>query len=228
MKLIELTNNLFAKVDDEDYENLNNYNWFAGKSSKGGWYAHCNYEGKSYVQMHIFLLGRKKGFEIDHIDGDGLNNCKNNLRFVTRSTNVYNKPSRNKYGVAGISYEHNKWVVKIQKNYISENLGRFEDFESAVFARRAAEIKLYGFHPNVNLQKYKERNEDLSLRRRFKNKTYLCNHKYITVTKINNKLYYRVQLQKDGKNKQFVRKKLESALFARNNELLKRNIKIPD
>lgn len=89
--------------------------------------------------------------EIDHINGIRDDNRIENLREVTRIENTKNsaKQSTNTSGVTGVSWNsaRNKWVSYINTCKRRIALGYFNDFEEAVAARKAAEIK-YGYHPN--------------------------------------------------------------------------------
>jgi len=110
--------------------------------------------GKSYPAHRIawlYIHGYMPEFEIDHIDGDGLNNKLSNLREVTHAENCKNKRQSilNKSGCTGVSIhkETGKWRARIRdgKKYFS--LGLFANIEDAITARKNAEIK-HGYHPN--------------------------------------------------------------------------------
>jgi hypothetical protein len=91
MKEIKLTRGLFAIVDDENYEELNKYKWKAKKDNKT-FYAIRNKltpEGKEVI-MHRQVAGCKTGEIVDHIDRNGLNNQKSNLRKCSMAENVRN------------------------------------------------------------------------------------------------------------------------------------------
>ncbi len=93
MKRIKLTQGKFALVDDEDYDYLSKFKWYA-YCSRGIFYAgRTEYiNGKGHIlQMHVTLLGRKMGAEIDHKNRNGLDNRKENLRFSTHSENCRNR-----------------------------------------------------------------------------------------------------------------------------------------
>lgn len=89
--------------------------------------------------------------EIDHIDGDRMNNRISNLRAVTRSENCRNRGIRsdNTSGRVGVYWAENikKWRARITVHGQETRLGSFEKFEDAVSAREAAE-KVMGFHEN--------------------------------------------------------------------------------
>jgi hypothetical protein len=88
--------------------------------------------------------------QIDHLNRNGSDNRIDNLREVSQSENLKNKrkQSNNTSGVVGVCWDirHNKWRAKITENRRIIHLGRFDTFEEAVEARRAAEVK-YCFSP---------------------------------------------------------------------------------
>ena len=89
--------------------------------------------------------------EIDHIDGNRANNRLSNLRHVSCTENRHNigRSRRNKSGVMGVFWEESrgKWKAYIRINNVQDNIGRYDTFEEAVAARKAAEVR-YGFHHN--------------------------------------------------------------------------------
>ncbi|MEQ1950960.1 HNH endonuclease [Mesorhizobium yinganensis] len=89
--------------------------------------------------------------QVDHEDGDTLNNRLLNLRDVTGQQNQMNMktPSNNTSGHIGVVWDKakQKWAARIKHERRHINLGRFNDFDAAVAARKEAEIK-YGFHQN--------------------------------------------------------------------------------
>ena len=90
---------------------------------------------------------RPQGSTLDRIDVDG-NYCKENCKWSDYTEQRYNtrKRSDNSSGRTGVHYNRKlgKWVVRIQKNGESRYLGAFSDFNSAVEARKQAEIDVYG------------------------------------------------------------------------------------
>ena len=75
MKLIKLTQDKFAKVDDEDFEYLNQFKWYAKKSRNTYYVTRGAFNGKnmSSIYMHREVMKTPKGTLVDHIDHDGLN-----------------------------------------------------------------------------------------------------------------------------------------------------------
>ena len=140
MREIQLTQGQVALVDDEDFEWLNQWKWFAYASkTRKVFYAARQLprvNGKQFTfYMHHEIIGRPpKGFEVDHRNGRGTDNQRHNLRHVTRRQNCQNRKnviSSSKY--PGVSwYERGKkWQVHIVINGTNKYLGRFVDEEKA-------------------------------------------------------------------------------------------------
>lgn len=98
----------------------------------------------------LYMVGRE-ALEIDHVNGDRLDNRWCNLREVTSSENRRNMglSKANKSGVSGVYFypRYQKWEVTITRGGVHEYLGRYQDLGEAVAIRRRAEIDL-DFHPN--------------------------------------------------------------------------------
>src|SRR6185369_4370410 len=94
MKEIQLTQGKVALVDDEDYEGLSAFTWHAYCNQNGGWYARSSSlsrkNGGKHLWMHRLILNCPNGKQVDHKDGDGLNNQRYNLREATQAQNMYN------------------------------------------------------------------------------------------------------------------------------------------
>lgn len=99
----------------------------------------------------VYMTGQRHEGEIDHIDGDRANNRWVNLRGVTRRENGRNqaKPKHNTSGVVGVTFDTKagRWMANIMVSGRTKTLGRFDMFEDAVAARKAAEVR-FDFHPN--------------------------------------------------------------------------------
>lgn len=150
---IPLTRGQVAIIDVEDWHLIKDYKWSATWChGKKGYYATTNIpDGKGKYKntgMHRLILGAKKGEVVDHINGHGLNNTRDNLRIVTTRENNINKKlySHNTSGIAGITLdkECNKWRVRINTEEKRITVGRFDNFQDAVYARKKAEEKYYG------------------------------------------------------------------------------------
>ncbi len=120
---------LCALVDDDDYQWLNQWNWSAISTRRGnGGYAVRNEAGTS-ILMHRLIVGVTRGQEIDHINGNGLDNRRANLRIASRSTNMLNRQWR-RPGTRGVGQDNrDKWVCSIRL--------KFDKQEDAIAARCA-------------------------------------------------------------------------------------------
>lgn len=108
MKYITLTRGYRTAVDDEDFRKLNESKWSAliqKKIHKTVVYAVRSPSKYPISRMHRLILGAPKEFQVDHKDGDTLNNQKSNLRLVTNQQNQFNCGSKNnKTGFKGVHY----------------------------------------------------------------------------------------------------------------------------
>ena len=103
-----------TKIDKKDYAKVSKYTWNIEKkpNQMRNFYVAC---GHLRMYLHQFLMGKKQGFVIDHIDRDILNNRRYNLRFATLIQNARNRTIKSKSGISGINWEKssNKWKVSI-------------------------------------------------------------------------------------------------------------------
>jgi hypothetical protein len=162
MKEIKLTQGKVALVDDEDYEYLNQFNWCAIKCG-GLFYArrHENNNGKyRKVFMHRFILDAPVGYEVDHINHNGLDNQRNNIRICTISQNRSNAQSRGSSVYLGVCIMKIKYKNKtysyitahIAKNKKSKHLGVFKTEEEAALAYDNAAREYHGEFANLNFK----------------------------------------------------------------------------
>ena len=160
MKRIWLTAAKFALVDDADYEWLNQWKWCA-MSVKRNFYAvrrSPRKEGKQYtILMHRLILGliNSDGKQADHIDGNGLNNQRRNLRIATNQENHFNsakhKHSSSKFKGVSWDVKRRKWETQIMLNGKRIFLGYFQDEIEAAKAYDKAAIKYFGQFARPNL-----------------------------------------------------------------------------
>ena len=140
MKQILLTQGKFALVDEDIYELVKDYKWYAHKE-KNTFYAvrqsrmRDDPEGKQHmIFLHHVVIGKpSKGFDVDHIDGNGLNNQRINLRIVTRRKNLQNRISHRNGRLAGTTYNKHakKWLAQILINGERKHLGYFTTEQEA-------------------------------------------------------------------------------------------------
>ena len=152
MKEIPLTQGKASVVDDEDYDELSIFKWFAHKQVKapGTYYAERNIHttpGKRKpLAMHIAIMNPPAGYQVDHRDGNGLNNQRYNLRVCVCSQNQANARKRVdcSSGAKGVSRKHGKWVARIQVNKKRVHLGFFPTVEQAAGAYKTAAKEYFG------------------------------------------------------------------------------------
>lgn len=162
MKEIPLTQGQIALVDDEDYEWINQWKWCASFKPRynfgaGAYMAVRNKKinGKvRYYSMHRVIMGAESGDEVDHINGNTLDNRRENLRLVSRSQNNMNKrkQSNNKSGYKGV-YQNKtsgRWVAQIIVRKKKYNLGAYATPEEAHEAYKAAALELHGEFARVD------------------------------------------------------------------------------
>lgn len=159
MKEIPLTQGKVALVDDADAAIVAPYKWYASRH-RGTFYARTDTGGRLVrrrLAMHrvILGLGAGDGREVDHINGNGLDNRRANLRICTHAENLRNRgPQRNnRSGYKGVSlHPDGKWTAHISING-SRNvryLGLFSTPEDAARAYDAAARDLFGEYARLN------------------------------------------------------------------------------
>lgn len=133
MKEIKLTKGHVALVDDEDFEYVNRVKWRVLPSGNI-FYAtrsiQINYKKKNILMHRLILRLRKNSCHVDHINGNGLDNRKINLRIVNRNQNMRNLTRtriNNTSGYRGVSYDkrEQKWIAYIYLNGKQKKLGRY-------------------------------------------------------------------------------------------------------
>lgn len=128
-------------VDEADYLFLQQYTWSTyGPTRK---YAQTRIAGR-LTKLHRLLCSEALD-DVDHIDGNPLNNSRQNLRAATRSQNMHNAKSRggsSKY--KGVSFRKGRWDAYITVNYHRHYLGRFSTEYEAAKAHAEAGLRLVG------------------------------------------------------------------------------------
>lgn len=153
MRTIGLTQGKKALVDDEDYDYLNQWKWYYRSDRRGG-YASRNQNSSEYIKysqrktinMVWAIISRPKGLEVDHINGDKLDNRKINLRLVTRSQNLTNQQvyRRNNFGYKGIVKYGDRWLARIRVKNKLINLGVYKELKIAALAYNIGSIGYHG------------------------------------------------------------------------------------
>jgi hypothetical protein len=158
VKTIPLTKGKVAIVDDVDYGYLMQWTWHVAKGVR--YAARCprlvDNSNAHIIYMHRVVADRMTllGSCIDHIDGNGLNNSRSNLRLATDSQNKANRgPQRdNTSGYKGVTWDkgRRRWHAQIKQQYRNIFLGRFTDIVDAAKAYNEAALKYYGEFAYLN------------------------------------------------------------------------------
>lgn len=159
MKEIQLTQGKFALVDDDDYERLSQFKWQATKASaKHVWYAGSNFkteEGSRWLRMHRLIMKATRGQDVDHIDGNGLNNTKANLRVCRHQDNMRNRrPMIGRNQFKGVYFEKDgrqqPWRAHIKCDGKQRRIGRFSSAEDAATAYNFVAWEFFGEFARFN------------------------------------------------------------------------------
>jgi len=149
MRTIQLTQGFSTVVDDEDFDRLNQFKWCAAVREHVVYAARWTPEGG--VLMHREILGPDRALEVDHRDGDGLNNRRCNLRPSSRSQNQAN--SRKREGSAskfkGVSRYKSGWRARIGRDG-GDFLGCFKSETDAALAYDQAARARWGDFARLN------------------------------------------------------------------------------
>lgn len=145
MKLIEITQGYYTLVSDRDFKLLNQYSWYA-KKTKNTVYALTNIQEKT-IQKARLIMNPKKYEIVDHINMNGLDNRRRNLRLCTRSQNRMNtlKYDHNKAGYKGVHKcrsKKNPYRSQIRFKSKIYHLGCFKTAKEAALAynKKAKEL----------------------------------------------------------------------------------------
>ena len=145
-KRIPLTRGKFALVSDEDFNTLSQYRWYC--SAK-------NYAVRSVARntgplfMHRVIMDAPDGLEVDHINGDKLDNRRDNLRHATSSQNKANVgPFSGKY--KGVDRKGRKWRAQIRVNGKKTHLGLYSHAIQAAMAYDSIAFAQWGEFAYLN------------------------------------------------------------------------------
>lgn len=154
MATIPLSRGLVAIVDDADHDAVSAQGSWYADPSRGTFYARRNVwlDGRRCVgvKMHRFLTGWDL---VDHINGDGLDNRRVNLRAATPRENARNRRVRSDSlsGFKGVRrLSSGTWIARIEVGGRRVSLGSFDTAESAALAYDAAAVEHFGEFARVN------------------------------------------------------------------------------
>jgi hypothetical protein len=149
VRRIGLGRGLFAQVDAGDYEELTKYKWYASPHGATT-YAFCRRRGR-IVYMHRMIMRPRKGYVVDHIDGNGLNNRRCNLRVCTHQQNQANTgPRGGSSQFVGVHRHGDKWQAGLRCRGEYFYLGLHDDEVAAAKARDRKAYELHGEYSYLN------------------------------------------------------------------------------
>lgn len=155
---IPLTHGQFTIVDDEDYELLSQFKWTwqpPGKNRQTGYAYRKEYPSNKSIFMHRLLLNAPKGLQVDHINGNGLDNQRHNLRLATNRQNHYNLPKRrdgntSTYKGVHLAPSGYGWETQIRVDGRTIHLGIFPTQHAAAIAYNEAALTHHGEFARLN------------------------------------------------------------------------------
>lgn len=159
LKEIPLTRGQVAVVDDVDFERVMARSWYyrppQNRSRSAYAYSGGQHGEPHNIALHRFILGvTDSATHVDHIDGNGLNNTRGNLRVCSRQQNTRNVPTHkdNQSGFKGVSFDKPKsrWSARICLNYRQRFLGAFRLPEDAARAYDKAAREHFGEFARLN------------------------------------------------------------------------------
>lgn len=155
MKALPLTRGQTAWVDDDVFEKVRLMSWQAQRKHAGKFYA-VHADRRRPIALHRLVMNAPENMEVDHINGDTLDNRRVNLRICTDTENKWNrgKPSNNTSGYKGVYWRKSRrrWQASIGVHHKFIYLGSFTDPAEAAKAYDEAAIKYHGDFAFTNFE----------------------------------------------------------------------------
>jgi hypothetical protein len=149
VRRIPIGNGLFATVDAADYEMLSKYKWHAHRTPSVV-YAFCRKKGR-LMSMHRMIMKPRRGWVVDHLDHNGLNNRRCNLHVCLQGENAANARSHGgRSGFVGVTHTRGKWVAGMTLRGKYHYGGVFSDPVAAAKARDRLAYSLLGARAYLN------------------------------------------------------------------------------
>ena len=159
---IPLTRGEFALIDEQDYDLISQHRWYAVKTPHS-YYAATSFKHTHKIYMHRIILNPPTGLMVDHVNKNGLDNRRCNIRICTRSQNGINRESKHgslsKFKGVTWNYRDGLWYATIKKNQVTHRLGAFKNEIDAAIAYDIAALELYGDFAVLNLSQAKAGDE---------------------------------------------------------------------
>ncbi len=146
VRYIPLTRGRYAIVDAEDYPALAKHKWYAQLSTNGAVCYAVRNVGRKTIMMHREIMKPPAGFVVDHINHNGADNRRCNLRVCTQAQNIQNKRTRlaGQSRFRGVSPRGDKWQAAVRYQGKTHYVGLYDDEVEAAQARDRKAIELAG------------------------------------------------------------------------------------
>lgn len=143
---VPLTGGKVAIIDAADVPLVRQFTWGCARRNKAI-YAASNEAG----YLHRWIMNAPPDREVDHIDGDGLNNRRSNLRLATRAENMRNTgPFSGRFKGVHFDKQTGRWRAQIKHNGRRFSLGRYGTEVEAALAYNSAALQLHGEFAYIN------------------------------------------------------------------------------
>jgi hypothetical protein len=156
VKRIRLPGGYSTLIDNDDEELVAGFRWRVLQLPKL-YYVHA-WHGQLHIYMHRLIIGAPDRKHVDHVNGDGLDNRRLNLRIATPSQNHANRSADNRISgktsrFKGVYFDRGreKWGATIHVNGKTQGLGRYDAEEAAAAAYDLAAVKAWGEFARTNL-----------------------------------------------------------------------------
>ncbi len=152
--IVNRKNELFrVRIDNSDAEEVLCRKWHVSLC-RGHLYVGCWYKGNR-TYLHQLLVGKAKGFDVDHINGDGLDNRRRNLRLIPHRLNIvhttaFARKKASKYKGVWWDRRGKRWRSEIRVKGKKYWVGSFDNEESAAIAWNIKARKLLGKFAGIN------------------------------------------------------------------------------
>jgi hypothetical protein len=146
--------NKFAKISPQDAPRVLLYKWSVTQGVRGRYPPYVLSTCRN-AKLHRYILAAPAGVDVDHINGDPLDNCRENLRLVTARQNQANsrkrKEASSKYKGVAWHPVSGKWRAYIAPDGKQQHLGLFSDEMEAARAYDERARAVFGAHACLNL-----------------------------------------------------------------------------